>query len=233
MRKIGILALTLVLALGALGIGYASWQDTITITGSVNTGSLDLVVEEYSGMWMWKVPGGTPDWELSTDPAYEPEGVGGYGDPFIVAYASAAQTVVAQAPVDDAVTVTFDNLFPLDQLGPWGADFIVEYEGTIPVIVTAAFTGSTGDAEWLWDNGYAYVAFHYVTWDDVNDVWVIGDLITGPVQLHGGEHVLCVLCVDIPQDPDPAYGYTQADFMSLNGTFDAVITAIQWNHYVP
>jgi hypothetical protein len=40
MKKIGLLCLALVLALGTLGIGYAAWIDTIHIEGTVTTGSL-------------------------------------------------------------------------------------------------------------------------------------------------------------------------------------------------
>jgi hypothetical protein len=40
MKKIGLLCLALVLALGTLGIAYAAWIDTITIEGQVTTGSL-------------------------------------------------------------------------------------------------------------------------------------------------------------------------------------------------
>ena len=40
MKKIGLLCLALVLALGTLGIGYAAWIDTIYIEGTVTTGSL-------------------------------------------------------------------------------------------------------------------------------------------------------------------------------------------------
>ena len=42
MKKIGLLCLALVLALGALGVGYASWNDTIFVTGTVNTGTVEL-----------------------------------------------------------------------------------------------------------------------------------------------------------------------------------------------
>ncbi|NQT31569.1 MAG: hypothetical protein HQ588_04470 [Deltaproteobacteria bacterium] len=40
MKKFGILCLALVIALGALGVGYAAWTDTVFITGTVNTGEL-------------------------------------------------------------------------------------------------------------------------------------------------------------------------------------------------
>ena len=54
MRKIGILALALVMAIGALGVGYAAWTDTIYINGTVNTGSVDLNVTELSSTEIWK-----------------------------------------------------------------------------------------------------------------------------------------------------------------------------------
>jgi len=46
MKKIGLLSLALVLALGTLGVGYASWTDQITIDGSVSTGSVCLCITE-------------------------------------------------------------------------------------------------------------------------------------------------------------------------------------------
>jgi len=45
MKKFGLLCLALVLALGALGVGYASWTDTIFISGTVNTGEACLSIE--------------------------------------------------------------------------------------------------------------------------------------------------------------------------------------------
>jgi predicted ribosomally synthesized peptide with SipW-like signal peptide len=46
MKRIGLLCLALVLALGALGVGYAAWTDVITINGSVSTGSVCLCITE-------------------------------------------------------------------------------------------------------------------------------------------------------------------------------------------
>ena len=49
MKKIGILALALVLALGSLGVGYALWSDVLYLEGTVQTGtvSADWSLEGY------------------------------------------------------------------------------------------------------------------------------------------------------------------------------------------
>jgi hypothetical protein len=41
MKKLGLIALTLVLVLGLMGIGYAAWTEVLVINGTVNTGNLD------------------------------------------------------------------------------------------------------------------------------------------------------------------------------------------------
>lgn len=44
MKKFGILCLALVIALGALGVGYAAWTDTIFVSGNVTTGDVCLEI---------------------------------------------------------------------------------------------------------------------------------------------------------------------------------------------
>jgi len=234
MKKIGLLALALVLALGALGVGYAAWTDTVTIEGTVNTGTVDLVVEEYSGMWMWKIPGGRPDYELSTDPAYTPTATGGdYDDPFIVAYSSAAQTSAGAtpAPVDDSVTVTFDNLFPLtDAAGtviPWEADFECHYVGSIPVkvmleaIEIEADKGS--DFSDLTIDISGYVKLDGATsWTKVTPAELEG------TQLHYCDWVRFVIEILVPQHAGEAENVPN---MGQSGTITGQIKVIQWNEY--
>ena len=42
MKKIGLICLAVVLALGAMGGALAYWNETLTVTGTVNTGELDV-----------------------------------------------------------------------------------------------------------------------------------------------------------------------------------------------
>jgi predicted ribosomally synthesized peptide with SipW-like signal peptide len=46
MKKIGIVSLALVLALGLGGVAYASWTDSVTITEEVNTGTFEIGVRD-------------------------------------------------------------------------------------------------------------------------------------------------------------------------------------------
>jgi len=46
MKKIVLLSLALVLALGGMGVGYAMWSDTVVINGSVATGTLDVSFDD-------------------------------------------------------------------------------------------------------------------------------------------------------------------------------------------
>jgi len=43
MKKIGLLCLALVLALGTMGVGYALWYEDLYINGTVETGNLDAI----------------------------------------------------------------------------------------------------------------------------------------------------------------------------------------------
>jgi predicted ribosomally synthesized peptide with SipW-like signal peptide len=43
MKKIVLICMALVMALGAVGVGYALWSDSLVISGTVNTGDIGLV----------------------------------------------------------------------------------------------------------------------------------------------------------------------------------------------
>jgi len=72
MKKIGLLSLALVLALGTLGVGYAMWSDTLQIEGDVNTGELsvkfasqydnDVNDNDPTEAGSWNVSGTKPVW---------------------------------------------------------------------------------------------------------------------------------------------------------------------------
>jgi hypothetical protein len=227
-KKIGLLCLALVLALGALGVGYASWTDKITVSGQVCTGNVDLNIIELSSTYIYKVPGADPETVIVKKlENFRPSD----GLTWHVVYVPPVPTdqsaiLVAKAettsPGDDMINVVFDNAFPCAALT---ADFIVHYEGSIPVIATAAITGiedmtpenNINDCAMLAE--YATVSFY--EYDDATGT--VGDEILGPVQLHYCDCVYCVMSLNIPQDDD---------YMDLCCAFTAEITATQWNECV-
>lgn len=48
MKKLALICLALVISLGGLGVGYAMWSDTVTISGPVTTGTADVCVKDVS-----------------------------------------------------------------------------------------------------------------------------------------------------------------------------------------
>jgi hypothetical protein len=59
MRRIGLLCLTLVIALGTLGVGWAHWTDTITVEGTVCTGEVCFSFQPFT----YYEGGGCPDFQ--------------------------------------------------------------------------------------------------------------------------------------------------------------------------
>jgi len=235
MKKIGLLALALVLALGALGVGYAAWTDQITVEGTVNTGSVDINAVYFSGTtvykdlttdeminYFWvKDAGGNVMW---SSPTVEPSG----DNYFKVAYA-------ASAPAgDDMVSMTFDKLFPSEAIT---ADVIIHCDGTVPVIVTADVESDDPILNWLWDHGYvhwsaAWVCVNPSPWD-----YSYCAEICGPIQMHYCDYAKLWLTIDLPQAGElcgltwpNGEPITQEDFMGLeNLSFTGYFNAIQWN----
>ena len=48
MKKIGLIALIVVLSLGIIGVGYAAWSQTLSVTGTVAAGTYDVQLTNVS-----------------------------------------------------------------------------------------------------------------------------------------------------------------------------------------
>ena len=229
MKKIGLICLTLVFALGAMGVGYAMWTDTIDIDGTVNTGTVNIVVENYSGQWMWKIPGGDPDYELSTDKTYTPTSTI-TPTPFVVAYSEARQAMSGDptpTPIEDAVTVEFDNIFPVE--GAWEADFEAHYIGSIPVkvVVSNIDIELEGDPENTLDiDVQAYVDYN----DGQPGPWEGPYENVDGIQLHNSDRIRFVIIITVPQHELEEDNEVN---MGLTGTVTGTIQVVQWNEYTP
>jgi hypothetical protein len=105
MKKIALLALALVLALGSLGVAYALWYDDLYITGQVDTGSIGAY------------------WTCFATGDSEPDGKN---------YSSVSCSVGQTTETDDTLTMTITNAYPC--IDYWViAD--IHASGTLPIHV--------------------------------------------------------------------------------------------------
>jgi hypothetical protein len=250
LRRIGLLALALVISLGALGVAYAAWTDSVYVTGTVNTGTLDVDICGTSSTFVYKVPdaedtGYGPetvvDYYYSTEGDYEPPG----GDAMLVAQAITENTSVWKEDgeiVDiDSATMTFKGVFP-------GIDFLtdveVEYLGSVPAKISLAEITPVDVEDPNYDPDEAEIL--EALWalgessDHTEGIWIDAELSTDdgetwiPVpnpgedlellglQLEQGYLAHITMHVLLPEDP--AYEH-------LSLSFSGQITVIQWNEY--
>ena len=231
--------MALVLALGSLGAAFAAWTDTVTLNGSVTTGTVDINVVGYSSTWVYKVPGAENEIEvihhnLPTEPDPRPVGAimvprppdSCQDFPYAIAYA-----IASPGAEDDEVDVVYFNLFPsIDFI----ADILLHYEGSIPVKVNVAnITGVTGDqgGDWMTPlyNQPAYPANPLP-----EGIWIWGFESTSAgnrgdfyeyavgQQLHYCDYILIEFHMHLPQD---------GTLMTRSGSFTAELEVVQWNEY--
>lgn len=184
MKKIGLICLALVLALGALGIGYAQWTETLTINGTVDTGELDW---EFVGANGFDTAAGENDWHCN-------DGFVG-----IPAYWQGDRDagITSVAIVDPhTVSVTLDNVYPsyftsvnLTPLNTGTVPLIVDtvningttIRSTPSAVVKLDLGGDTNDdIEILWKDGFLNTILPGEQPDDMTFlVHVLGDAPQG------------------------------------------------------
>jgi len=235
LKRIGLLALALVIALGAMGVGYAVWTEDLYINSTVYTGTLDVDITGVSSTFVYKVPGDPPS--IYVDYYYENEDT-----PFTP---PAGWTLIAQATtvdksqwmdggevVDtDSAEMAFSGLFP-------GIDFIadieLEYLGSIParisfveVVPVDADDPSRSD-----DNYDIFTALCAMGVSQTEGIWIDAELSTNAgaswtklpdplsVQLQKNDLVHLTVHVFLPEG---------SDYDNLSLDFTGKITVEQWN----
>lgn len=118
MKKAAFLVILFILCISLLGVGYAAWNDVLTITGTVNTGTFDVKFTQAN----------SNDAGSTNDPGLPDS---------IAKNVGSTETVVT----NKQVTVTISNGYP-------GYSSQVSYEitndGTIPAKVTATVALNSG-----------------------------------------------------------------------------------------
>lgn len=215
-NKAGSLFLIAVLALAGIGVAYAGFTDTITVSGSVETGKVEFDIVEYSGTWVWKninehskeVHNGAPV-DVDGDGIKDDDPNGYYDDNGNVldGWKLVSHSCAHEGDTDD-VNFVFDNMFPC----VWfEADFKFQI-GTIPVFLTSTPDNAinwylqevNGQSE-PWIYGIAGEADSpdikvEILDEDDNVVWPAPAGTDGIVQLHPGVTYEWILTIHIPQN---------------------------------
>lgn len=225
LKRIGLLALAMVIALGSLGVAYAAWTDSVYINATVNTGNLDIDVSDCSSTFVYKVPpdGIVVNYDFGSDDQNPPPG----GE----LIASAVTDFVNSGSDADFAEIHFSGLFPeID----FRADLQLENMGSIPVKVSVAEITPQRPQDAilaeLWEMGELTKDYptRYGAWIDAELYPFSGDpptRISNPLglQLHQFDMVHVTLHVRLPQEEA---------YQNLSGLqFTGLITVIQWNEY--
>jgi hypothetical protein len=228
MKKFGLLCLALVLALGALGVGYAAWTDTIFISGSVNTGEVCI---EFTCPWSqtdpalsYLVTGYEPaipsvmgqDWNATQEGPHFNQGV--YQTTKNVGW-----TVVdcSGTPPVKTATLSFYNVYPC-YFNHIGLGII--NCGTIPVKLDhVIFRNAAGQViGTLTDEGYLSFDLSGNGIDDFEVIW--GDNFGDQIEPDGQSWSID-FWIHVMQDEGINFSQPQTF------TFSVEITAVQWNGY--
>ena len=122
MKKIGLLSLALVLALGTFGVAYAMWWDEVTIDGTVCTCNVEISIEGLSETYVYKNIT-SREMVMSSIPLVGAD----------LMYVASATSQDVSTDTEKKVQMTFDNIFPTCE--PIAADVLLHYTGSVPAHV--------------------------------------------------------------------------------------------------
>ncbi|MEM3828098.1 MAG: hypothetical protein QXP36_02615 [Conexivisphaerales archaeon] len=178
-----VLPILLIIALAAIGLNYAYWNETLTINGTVNTGEVKVI-------WNYD------PWEHPSVQVYDD-----YYTPSTVASAS-------WTPIDDhTFSVTFNNLYPGVMLKFQG---YARNMGTIPVkfdhIDITIINDPKGVANYL----YVVPTDTYISWDQDGNGPIPPHPAHSPVWGGYTNFPFTLLDDAINSGPIPGWPYTYA-----------------------
>jgi hypothetical protein len=223
MKKIGLLCLALVVALGMLGAGYAMWSDQVVIEGTVDTATLTIGFQEVF---------------VTEDAEAEGKEVGS-----ITGYMTDQKGLHyiketgLYEPIYDRIVVTLNNTYPCY----WGhVIFTLANGGTLPgVIAGLDLIDPTGELEFMWTTPPPASPAWGLFWKDLNGNGVYDPPVVGD-PFQPGERIILVKYVDnfgVQLEPcgevksELDLHVEQAAEQGHIYSFEARITFVQWNKY--
>lgn len=220
MKKIGFLALALVLALGALGVGYAMWSDTVLISGTVNTGNLILGVVDM----------GTDDPNTGSG---DPQCGDGYNtENKDVAYFES----INGAPIPDCSGYYYDITETFNHVYPWYGPSVTVYVancGTVPLKILSmdvTYFSGTDLTPWMSFTWKIYDEYDELYSSDSGN-WDAFVAAIGTPQIAGGSHIRIEKTICFNELVDGGSQDNPADVLPQNASmsYTLTLTGAQWN----
>jgi len=221
-NKMAAVFIASIFALSGLGVAYAAWTDTITIDGTVTTGSLcweftdcDLLDEDEPDNYGGDYPTNDPDYTCNPGFTHEP-GQGYYWE--LDKNVAWGEQLITDPDGDgcyDTLEVTLHNVYPsnFNRLS-----FYVRNCGTIPLKVDHVVINGVS-----YYSGVPQVTFD-LNGNDVDDFEIQWGNNWGAQMEPGDPSPEFSFWMHTLQDEDPA-------FQGGSFTFTISIVAIQWNEY--
>lgn len=246
-NKIGIIFVASIFALSGLGISFAGLSDSIFVYGTVNTATVDIEIESYSGTLVWKIWNcGTspPTWppELTVDVQNELAiFIGdvddttqatiealfvGYCEYEFVSYAK-GRDAIATDPINPNTGLPYDGIIEFHNLFPcidYKADIVFHYVGSIPAKIKDIQEVWTGEFAWLPDGTYrdwfTYLDEQGQMYSSLYHFNSVGPPTLINDQLHYCDRIKYEVFIHIPQNNL---------FQGLSGTGSFYMMVQQWN----
>ena len=135
MKRFFILAIVAVMALSSLGVGYAMWQETLNISGTVNTGTFDIDLSFNPNTGIQELVSGVPE---GSTPAAK----------------NVADCSALLASDENSLDITVTNAYPSYTCK---VTFDVHNQGTIPAHIHQPKAG-LDNPQWTNDDGTPGIA---------------------------------------------------------------------------
>ena len=214
MKKIGVICLALVLALGSLGVGYALWSDTLFLEGTVETGEVDWEFESFSILDPFDDNSTIGDWNI--DPGFSGAA---YQTSKSVGWITGVLVDGLDGDGDNStLNLTFHNMYPCYYNS---INLYPICTGNVPIHFTKATISNEYGFSYAWTAPYPYEEKEFdITGDNVSDIefqW--GDSLG--IQMHKG---------DSPPEISFKIHILQAAPQGFsNGKFSIKLEAVQYN----
>jgi hypothetical protein len=224
------LALAMVLVLGAMGVGFAKWSETIVVTGSVSTGDVSIELEHVSGTWVYKMLDETCNVKqgVGDSTSQIPAGGDTYpGVPSPLAYAE----VDNQSGAPNVLHGQFVNLFPLVEPHDYVIDLLYHYTGSVPVKIDVDAAGLEVTPATLAACARVEMYRTDITGTKGPDGTGEPELITAEAtQLHNCDYILILIIIDGQLIQDAVTIDVPIEGIA-SGTFSYQLMMEQWNEY--